>query len=110
MRAASNFIAPVATPLIRQMFVFFFQELNSIKDCIHVHKKKKKPFFSFFVLFVYFFLEGASSQLCWEKGGNPKNFLMMRGGGVIIFYKSFSSNPTSTHYPTKNERSINLKR
>ena len=30
----------------------FFQELNSIKDCIFVHKKKKKPFFSFFVLFV----------------------------------------------------------
>lgn len=34
------------------------------------------------------------------KGGHPKQFLM-KGGGVVIFYRSFPSNPTSPHYPKK---------
>ena len=35
------------------------------------------------------------------KGGHPKQFLMKGGGGVVIFYRSFPSNPTSPHYPIK---------
>ena len=94
----------------------FFSRVEFYKERIYVHKKKKKPFFfSFlvfcFVLFVcFFFLEGGGGHLNFGKnGGHPKKFYDEEGGGVIIFYRSFSSTPTSPHYPIKNERSLNLK-
>ena len=83
----------------------FFSRVEFYKERIYVHKKKKKPFFfSFlvfcFVMFVCFFLEGGGGHLNYfgKKGGHPKNFLMKRGG-IIIFYRSFSSNPTSPTTP-----------
>ena len=67
----------------------FFQELNSIKDCIYVHKKKKK---SFFFSFVFFWGGGVILIILGKRGGTLKTFWWT--GGVIIFYRSFSSNPT----------------
>ena len=98
------------------MLVFFFQELNSIKNVSTFTKRKRNlsfSVFSFFVLFCLFvfFLEGGGGHLNFGKnGGHPKKFYDEEGGGgVIIFYRSFSSTPTSPHYPIKNERSLNLK-
>ena len=53
----------------------FFQELNSIKDCIFVHKNKKTLSFRFlFCLLVSFFWGGSSQLSCEKKGGTLKTF------------------------------------
>ena len=109
IRAASNFTALIATPLIRQMLVFLFQELNSIKNVSTFTKRKRNlsfSVFSFFVLFCLFvfFLEGGGgviSIILGKKGGTLKIFCRIL---QELFFKSHQP-----HYPIKNERSLNLK-
>ena len=88
----------------------FFSRVEFYKERIYVHKKKKTFLFEFSRFFC-FVLEGGGGHLNYfgKKGGHPKNFLMKRGGGSSYSTGSCASNPTSPHYPIKNERSLNLK-
>ena len=90
------FTALIATPLIRQMLVFFFQELNSIKNVSTFTKRKRNLSFSVFSFFVLlclfvFFGRGGGGHLNYfgKKGGHPKNFLMKRGGDHHILQELF---------------------
>ena len=94
--------------LIFRNFRFFPRRHVSGLPTVSLGESDKLTDFSLFIFFLLYVLGGGgSSPLIWvTKGGGTKKMkkkLLMKRG-VIIYYRSYPSNPTSPLSTIKNER------